>query len=84
MLSLLEQAFPGRVANPEWQKKLRRIVPNYRHKLNEDPEMLAMVWQDIETALQRAIPSPSIDGVNAGSTPNDNPADVKQVRDRPL
>ncbi|RWR05058.1 malate dehydrogenase (quinone) [Sinirhodobacter populi] len=84
MLSLLERAFPDRAATPEWQEKLRRIVPSYGHKLNENPEMLANVWRDTETTLQLAIPSPSLEGVNAGFAPSENPADVKKVPDMPL
>ncbi|WP_407829836.1 malate:quinone oxidoreductase, partial [Staphylococcus aureus] len=38
MLSVLEKVFKDKVATPEWQTKLRQIVPSYGTKLNDDPE----------------------------------------------
>jgi malate dehydrogenase (quinone) len=34
MLSLLEKTFPDKVKSPEWQAKLKTIVPSYGQKLN--------------------------------------------------
>ena len=36
MLNVLEKVFPQRVATPEWQTKIRQIVPSYGTKLNDD------------------------------------------------
>lgn len=81
MLSLLERAFPDRVKTPAWQERLHRIIPSYGRKLNENPELLASVWRDTEEALQLAIPSPSLAGVQAGAAAPQNPAAVPKVSD---
>ncbi|WCG84279.1 malate dehydrogenase (quinone) [Pectobacterium sp. A5351] len=39
MLSLLEKVFKDKVATPEWQGKLKEIVPSYGQKLNGNIEM---------------------------------------------
>lgn len=67
MLNLINKVFPDKVATPEWQAKLREIVPSYGVKLNENPELLAQEWAATEAALQLAIGSPKI--VNAPGVP---------------
>lgn len=39
MLTVLERTFPDRVKTPEWQAKLKEIVPSYGRKLNNDLEL---------------------------------------------
>ncbi|TCT91812.1 malate dehydrogenase (quinone) [Gibbsiella quercinecans] len=39
MLHLLEKTFKDKVATPEWQSKLKEIIPSYGHKLDGDVEM---------------------------------------------
>ncbi len=39
MLHLMETVFKDKVATPEWQSKLKEIIPSYGHKLNGDIEM---------------------------------------------
>lgn len=36
MLNVLEKVFANKVATPEWQAKIRQIVPSYGTKLNDD------------------------------------------------
>jgi malate dehydrogenase (quinone) len=84
MLSLLEKAFPQKVKSPEWAEKIRQIIPSYGHKLNEHPDLLAREWADTGAALQLAIAAPSLHNAAPGSTPSENPADVKKVPDMPL
>ncbi|MCZ0962668.1 malate dehydrogenase (quinone) [Paracoccus benzoatiresistens] len=60
MLHLLERVFPQRLQTPEWQSKLRQIVPSYGVKLNDDPAMLAQVWATAEAALELALPAPRL------------------------
>ena len=36
MLSVLEKTFKDRLQTPEWQAKLKQIVPSYGQKLNND------------------------------------------------
>ncbi|MBB3810117.1 malate dehydrogenase (quinone) [Pseudochelatococcus contaminans] len=80
MLNLINKVFPDKVATPEWQAKLREIVPSYGVKLNENPELLAQEWAATEAALQLAIGSPKI--VNAPGVPvHGNEADVPKVPD---
>lgn len=69
MLSLLERAFPERLATPDWQDKLHRIIPSYGQTLNENPALLASVWKETETALRLALPSPDLTDVAAGVAP---------------
>ncbi|OHV76336.1 malate dehydrogenase (quinone) [Rhizobium sp. LCM 4573] len=61
MLDVLKKVFPERLATPEWQEKVRRIVPSYGMKLNENPEILAREWAATSERLQLAIAPPAID-----------------------
>jgi malate dehydrogenase (quinone) len=60
ILSLLKRAFPDQVEG-EWGEKLRRIIPSYGQKLNENPDLLAAVWKETAETLQLAIASPVLD-----------------------
>ncbi|MEL6063442.1 MULTISPECIES: malate dehydrogenase (quinone) [unclassified Methylobacterium] len=83
MLQVLEKVFPKNVATPEWQAKIRAIVPSYGTKLNDDPDRVAQEWADTSAALELPAP-PQIDRavlkpVSTGSTVlNSNPATVKE------
>ncbi|HEY0120422.1 MAG TPA: malate dehydrogenase (quinone) [Rhizobium sp.] len=61
MLDLLRKVFAERLATPEWQEKVRKIVPSYGVKLNETPEVLAEEWAATADRLQLAIAPPAID-----------------------
>ncbi|QTF07693.1 malate dehydrogenase (quinone) [Brenneria izadpanahii] len=39
MLNLMEKVFKDKVATPEWQAKLKEIIPSYGHKLDGNIEM---------------------------------------------
>lgn len=39
MLSVLEKTFKDRIKTPEWQAKLKEIVPTYGQKLNNNLEL---------------------------------------------
>ncbi|MNC72238.1 Malate:quinone oxidoreductase [compost metagenome] len=39
MLTVLERTFADRIKTPEWQAKLKQIVPSYGQKLNNDLEL---------------------------------------------
>lgn len=39
MLNVLERTFPDRIKTPEWQAKLKEIVPSYGQKLNNNLEL---------------------------------------------
>ena len=72
MLQVLEKVFARKVATPEWQAKIREIVPSYGTKLNDDPDRVAQEWADTSVQLQLPTP-PQIDRtllkpVSTGST----------------
>jgi len=39
MLSVLEKTFKDRIKTPQWQAKLKEIIPSYGQKLNNDVEL---------------------------------------------
>ena len=59
MLNVLETVFKDKVATPEWQAKLREIVPSYGTKLNGSPERVAQEWAYTADVLQ-LTPPPAI------------------------
>ncbi len=40
MVDLLNRCFKNQVATPEWQEKLKQMIPSYGVKLNENPQQL--------------------------------------------
>lgn len=66
MLSVLEKVFAKKVATPEWQEKIRRIVPSYGTKLNDDPQKafdcLAMTSETLQLTppprVEASVPTP--------------------------
>lgn len=40
MLGLLQRCFPDRYSTPEWQAKLREMIPSFGHSLAEDEALL--------------------------------------------
>jgi len=63
--------FAEKVATPEWQQKIRQIVPSYGVKLNDDPQRVAQEWAYTSEVLQ-LTPPPQID--TAALTPATAPA----------
>ncbi|WP_462383124.1 malate dehydrogenase (quinone) [Pseudomonas sp. Marseille-QA0892] len=61
MLTVLEKVFKEKVATPEWQDKIRQIVPSYGTKLNDSPEAVQKEWNYTAEVLQLRKP-PVIDG----------------------
>jgi malate dehydrogenase (quinone) len=60
MLDVLKKVFADKLATPEWQEKIRRIVPSYGIKLNENPDVLAKAWAATADRLELAIAPPAI------------------------
>ena len=56
MLAVLEKAFKDKVATPEWQEKIKQIVPSYGTKLNDSPDAVAKEWAYTAGVLQLATP----------------------------
>ncbi|KPC47208.1 putative malatequinone oxidoreductase [Pseudomonas amygdali pv. morsprunorum] len=71
LLGVLEKVFKDKVATPEWQAKLRQIVPSYGTKLNNNPDRVAEEWAYTAEVLQLTPPPP----VNkTGNAPTPAPA----------
>lgn len=60
MLKVLEKVFATKVSTPEWQAKIRQIVPSYGQTLNGDPARVAETWAYTSEQLQLPAP-PRID-----------------------
>ena len=56
MLNVLEKIFKEKVATPEWQAKLKEIVPSYGTKLNDSPDAVAKEWAYTAGVLQLTTP----------------------------
>ncbi|SFV09393.1 malate dehydrogenase (quinone) [Methylobacterium sp. 174MFSha1.1] len=68
MLEVLQKVFAKNVATPEWQAKIRQIVPSYGQRLNDDPEKVAQAWAYTSEQLQLPAP-PAIDRGPLKATP---------------
>jgi len=60
MLDLLKKVFPAKLATPEWQSKIREIVPSYGIALNDQTDRLAQQWESTANTLQLAIAPPAV------------------------
>ncbi|WP_268800895.1 malate dehydrogenase (quinone) [Pseudomonas huanghezhanensis] len=60
MLNVMEKVFKDKVATPEWQAKIRQIVPSYGTKLNDSPAAVQQEWNYTAEVLQLDKP-PVID-----------------------
>ncbi|WP_427023003.1 malate dehydrogenase (quinone) [Aureimonas ureilytica] len=64
MIDALHDIFPEKFSTPEWQAKLREIVPSLGTKLNGDPAKLAESWAFTSDRLQLGTP-PAVTGAPA-------------------
>ncbi|MCY1453700.1 Malate:quinone oxidoreductase [compost metagenome] len=60
MLNVLETVFKEKVATPEWQAKIKEIVPSYGTKLNDSAAATQKEWNYTAEVLQLGKP-PVID-----------------------
>lgn len=51
MTKLLKQCFPRKYASPEWQAKLREMIPSFGQDLSKDAELLRRVRSDTNRTL---------------------------------
>lgn len=56
MLNMLHRVFKDKAATPDWQARIRQIVPTYGVKLNNDPARLHEQWRFTAEALQLTPP----------------------------
>ncbi|WP_232631959.1 malate dehydrogenase (quinone) [Methylobacterium sp. Leaf118] len=82
MLTVLEKVFAKRVASPEWQAKIRQIVPSYGTKLNDDPRRAYDALAYTSEQLQLA-PPPRIDGTAPVPAPQPIGAEAGVVKPVP-
>lgn len=60
MLTVLEKAFKDQVKTPEWQERLKTIIPSYGQKLNDNVELTNKIrsysseWLKINSKIGRA------------------------------
>ncbi len=52
MINVIERCFPEQMATPEWQAKMKEMVPSYGESLVEDGELLRSVRQRTLTTLK--------------------------------
>ncbi|OUM30904.1 malate dehydrogenase (quinone) [Pseudomonas putida] len=72
MLTVLETVFKEKVATPEWQAKIKQIVPSYGTKLNESAAATQKEWNYTAEVLQLEKPpviDASVDFGGAASEP---------------
>ncbi|MGD8106064.1 malate dehydrogenase (quinone) [Pantoea sp. FN0302] len=55
-LDVVKQLFPEQFKSAEWQEKIRKVVPSYGKKLNDDPALAQQVWNDTAATLQLTKP----------------------------
>ncbi|MGO3013664.1 MAG: malate dehydrogenase (quinone) [Hafnia alvei] len=55
-LNVIKQMFPEQFNSPEWQSKIRDIVPSYGQKLNGNAALTQKKWDDTAAALQLTKP----------------------------
>jgi len=67
MLNVLEKVFKDKLATAAWQDKIRRIVPSYGIRLNDDAERTYQQWVYTSELLQLR-PPPLIDQAPASRT----------------
>ena len=55
-LDVMKKLFPEQFATPEWQQKIRAIVPSYGQKLNGNTTLTQQVWDNTAATLQLTKP----------------------------
>lgn len=75
-LNVLKQMFPEQFSSPEWQSKIREVVPSYGQNLNGNTALTQQVWDDTAATLQLTKP-PVIQMNNLYNAPQAKPAQEK-------
>ena len=83
MLNVLETVFKEKVATPEWQAKIRQIVPSYGTKLNDSPAAVQKEWNYTAETLQLEKP-PVIDQSVGTATEPSAPVESNPANDMAL
>ncbi|MBS0892717.1 malate dehydrogenase (quinone) [Tatumella sp. JGM130] len=72
-LNVIEKLFADKVQTPEWQQKIRSIVPTYGQKINGNVALTQQVWDDTAASLQLTKP-PRIAAPSVASPAENTPA----------
>ncbi|MFJ4154106.1 malate dehydrogenase (quinone) [Pseudomonas sp. NPDC089752] len=83
MLNVLETVFKEKVATPEWQAKIKEIVPSYGTKLNDSAAATQQEWNYTAEILQLEKP-PVIDQSVGTATAVSKPVESKPENDMAL
>ena len=75
-LNVLKKMFPEQFNSPQWQSKIRDIVPSYGQEMNGNVALTQKVWDDTAATLQLAKP-PVIEMNDQKTAPADKPAEAK-------
>ncbi|MBV4491378.1 malate dehydrogenase (quinone) [Pseudomonas oryzicola] len=57
MLDVLNRVFKDKMASPEWQAKIRQIIPSYGIRLNDHPDQVQKEWAYTNEVLQLDPPA---------------------------
>ncbi|WP_338561961.1 malate dehydrogenase (quinone) [Erwinia sp. E_sp_B04_7] len=55
-INVIKKLFPEQFNSPEWQSKIRTVVPSYGQQLNGNVALTQKVWDDTAAALQLTKP----------------------------
>ncbi|MFI8556287.1 malate dehydrogenase (quinone) [Pseudomonas putida] len=81
MLDLLTRVFADRVASPDWQQKIKHIIPSYGMQLNDHPDKVQEEWA-YTNALLQLTPAPDIDKRQDQRNPGEiDPIGQKNLKD---
>ncbi|MNO43338.1 Malate:quinone oxidoreductase [compost metagenome] len=83
MLNVLETVFKEKVATPEWQAKIKEIVPSYGTKLNDSAAATQKEWNYTAEVLQLEKP-PVIDASVDFTSEAGKPVESKPENDMAL
>jgi len=87
-ISVIEKLFPTEFKSPEWQSKIRQIVPSFGQKLNDDAALTQRVWDDTAATLQLTKPPvinmPQTTAATAETTPAPAKAAASPAHDMAL
>ncbi|MCO7522126.1 MULTISPECIES: malate dehydrogenase (quinone) [unclassified Pseudomonas] len=83
MLNVLETVFKEKVATPEWQAKIKEIVPSYGTKLNASAAATQKEWDYTAEVLQLEKPPVLDQSVKTGVAPA-APVESKPANDMAL
>ncbi|MFE4110888.1 MULTISPECIES: malate dehydrogenase (quinone) [Kosakonia] len=75
-LNVLKKMFPEQFNSPQWQSKIRDIVPSYGQEMNGNVALTQKVWDDTAATLQLTKP-PVIQMNDQSNAPADKPAEAK-------